>query len=409
MTLFGILWILLIVFCFFKKDIKYMLFITILSMCFQCSNVFYLNGIGVGPGVLVSYLFFLKSILTNKLKICFVRSNYGIYGLLLIIIGIMFYSSSKNNILLENYLVILQFLGYIFCFFGICSIRKKISNDELYQIFRSIIVIIILLGLLQFFTNIGILPLKKVLEIFIYNDPSTDVVFHKENYSRVMSTFMEPSYYAGFIVGAFYYIIIQKNKWKENWWIILVMLLEIILTKSSTAYGAFSLMGILFMIFSKNIKKEWKILCVFLGILFIIILYLGFYDLLDSVLFSKNMTGSYRTRVKMDNKAYSDFLSSPIYGVGYKNTRGSTIIKSLLGELGILGIVSFIFLNLYLFFKLLKIKNISIKKSIYRRGVVLGLMTSFICQLIACPDIDLCTYWIWMYLIAAVGYENRRV
>ena len=31
-----------------------------------------------------------------------------------------------------------------------------------------------------------------------------------------------------------------------------------------------------------------------------------------------------------------------------------------------------------------------------------GVLTTMVCQIIACPDLDLCTYWIWLYIFSLV-------
>ena len=58
MTIFGILWMLLIVICMFSS-FENIAALTIISATIQCSNVLVLNGSGIGPQVITSIAFIL--------------------------------------------------------------------------------------------------------------------------------------------------------------------------------------------------------------------------------------------------------------------------------------------------------------------------------------------------------------
>ncbi|MGL6199635.1 MAG: O-antigen ligase family protein [Lachnospiraceae bacterium] len=261
---------------------------------------------------------------------------------------------------------------------------------------RTIIIFLALFGVIQFLTTIEVLPIRPVLNLIFYNDPSTDVVFHKYNYSRIMSTFMEPSYYAGFVVGAFYYLLGFRENWKSNAWIMIILIIEVIMTKSSTAYGAFAIVGILFILYANNISVKCKIMGTALALVGILIIYFGFYNILDEVIFSKDLTGSYSTRENMNTEAIEAFRSSILYGVGYKNSRGSSIIYSLLGQLGIIGLTLYIIISLGMCLHLIKLNGISF-----------AILSAVVCQIIACPDLDLCTYWFWLYCAGAIVVKRK--
>lgn len=402
MTLFGIAWLIVIAGCFIKKDIKYMLFITLLSMTFQCSNVIYLGGAGIGPGIITSLLFVIKVFIHEGGRIRYYKKDKILFFLLLFMVFTVILSSVLNQVFGLKIIYILQLIGYVLCFFCIHFVKYQLCSEDIYKILRAIIVFISLLGVIQFFTTIEILPLRKLLELLIYNDPSTDVVFHKFNYDRMMSTFMEPSYYAGFVVGAFYYLLSMKEKWKENAWILALLMIEIILTKSSTAYGAFFVVGIIFIIFAKNLNIKWKFIIIGIAIIGFLVVYFGFYNLLDAVIFSKDSTGSFSTRTRMNNEAFRAFESSKWYGLGYKNYRGSSIVYSLLAQLGVMGLTAYALFNLKIFAPLLnrqKNSNFDISLS---NGLRFAVFSAVICQIIACPDLDLCTYWFWLYCIGMV-------
>ncbi len=407
MTFFGLVWFLFVLWCFIKKDIKYMLFATLLFMAFQSCNVIYLGGSGIGPGILTSLLFVVKTFVHRGGRFYYYKRDRLILLIAFLLIGIVIFSSSRNGIIGNNFVLILQLLGYILCFTCINFIKNELDKDVVYHIVRTIIIFLGIMGIVQFLTTTEILPLRSVLNLLFYNDPDTNVLFHKYNYSRIMSTYMEPSYFAGFVVGAFYYLLSIRDKWKQNSWIIILLAVETIMTKSSTAYGAFFAIGIVFILFAKNIGIEWKIMGVVLAALGFCIVYFGFYNILEAVIFSKESTGSFITRIRWNNEAMQAFKSSIIYGVGYKNCRGSSIVYSLLGQLGCIGFALYVMFNLVIILPLFKNKKIGYLDDIYSNGIRYAVLSAVVCQIIACPDLDLCTYWFWLYCEGTIIFISK--
>lgn len=408
-TLFGLVWLIITSWCFIKKDIKYMFSITLLFMAFQSCNVFYLGELGIGPGILTSLLFVIKTAIRSAGKLHYYKKDRFLLILMYLLILFVFFSSAMNGTIRKQLMLIFQLLGYILCFTCINFVKRELDTETVYHTIRSILIFLSVVGLIQFLTTSGILPLRSVLEPLFYNDPSTDVVFHKSHYTRVMSTFMEPSYYAGISVGGFYYLLSLQTKWKKNAWLLLLLLIEIILTKSSTAYGAFFIVGILFFLFAKNIGTSWKITgIVVAGIGFCIVFFM-FYDLLDAVIFSKDTTGSFSTRTRMNNRALQAFESSMLYGVGYKNCRGSSIVYSLLGELGIIGLSLYAVINATIIVPTFKNKKGLSAVDHYTDAARFAVLSAFICQIIACPDLDLCTYWFWLYCFGSLSLPSQSV
>ena len=144
-----------------------------------------------------------------------------------------------------------------------------------------------------------------------------------------------------------------------------------------------------------------------MAVLAFVVVYFTAYDLLDSVVFSKSESGSYFTRLNMNNSAIQMFKSSPVLGKGYKSIRGSSIIYSILGELGICGFLIYILFNLSIFLPIVS-KNFY-KLSELNVGLRFSVMSACVCRIIACPDLDLCAYWFWLYCItkAAVFVWTR--
>lgn len=411
MTLFGVVWLIVAAGCFIKKDIKYMLFITLLFMTFQCSNVIYLGGVGIGPGIITSLLFVIKVLIHEGGKIRYYKKDRMLFFLLFLLAFSVVFSSVLNGVFGQKIAFIMQLLGYILCFLGIHFIKYQLCNEDIYKLIRTIIICISVFGIIQFFTTIEILPFRELLELLIYNDSNKDVYFNRLNYDRMLSTFMEPSYYAGFVVGAFYYLLSMKEKWKENTWLLALLMIEIVMTKSSTAYGAFFIVGVIFIVFARNLNFKWKLIIIGIAIIGFVIFYFGFYNILDAVIFSKDTTGSFSTRARMNKAALQVFESSKWCGVGYKNYRGSSIVYSLLAQLGVMGLAAYTLFNLKIcasFINKFKKSNSNINES-HSNGLRFAVLVVIICQIIACPDLDLCTYWFWLYCIGTVKYNSEIV
>ena len=410
MTVFGIIWITIVGYCFIQKDIKYMAFITLFFMTFQCVNVINFGAFVVGPQILTSLLFIVKSLIYKGFVIKLDKNNIFENILWVVLLGVVVYSSIYNGVLETNWLRVLQLFIYIFAFKYFALIKDDLSFDFIYNSIRSINIFLIIIGVLQVLTTMNILPLRSILEIFVYNDFGSDVIFHKwASYSRIMSTFMEPSYYAGILVGSFYYLLSFTNKWKENALLLIMIFVFMLLTFSSTAYVAFVIIGGVFMLFQKNIPIQWKVLGILISVFGFLFMYFGFYDLLDAVIFSKAETGSGVTRQRWNNEAWSAFLSSSLIGIGYKNTRGSSLFYSLLGQIGLVGSISFALIMLKYFVNMIKSKmsNLGLEKYKNETASTIALFSIFVCQLVAVPDLDLCTFWFWMYAFGMI--INKKI
>ena len=222
-----------------------------------------------------------------------------------------------------------------------------------------------------------------------------------------LCTPLQPSYFAAFIVGAFYFLLSYKRKWKSNYFLMLVVVMEILLTQSSTAYGAFIIIGMIFVAFTDELSLKQKATVIGIGLIGLIILYVGFYSVLDTVIFSKSGTASYRQRERFNTKAWNAFISSILLGVGYKQVRGSSIILSILGQTGILGLISYTLFNLS--FVRRNRYTVDNNPQLYS-AVKLSLLSAVATQIIACPDLDLCSYWVWAIIVsAAIKATNSTV
>lgn len=382
-------------------------------MIFQCSNVLEIAGQGVGPQVLTSIIFIIRVIfhLNFKIPVENVSHFEGIGWI--IFSGIVILSTMCGGVFYENFLYVLQLLVYILtfkCFYLI----KDLRGDFLYKSIRWITVFLMVVGVLQFLATTNILSIDGALEFLFYNDVGTSVQFGLyDYYDRIMSTFMEPSYYAVLAVGGFYYLLYFKEKWTENMWILVSLFVIILMTFSSTAYGAFAVVGLIFLALFKEVSIGAKVRIIVLAVIIVSILYIFCYDMLDSVIFSKLLTSSGVTRKIWNDFAIATFKESPIIGVGYKNIRGSGIYPSILAQIGVFGTLIFTLIMMKKLSPLLEYS--SLKKDGRSKNlpknvvpVAFALMSAFVCLTIAIPDLDSCGFWFWMYCTSlSYGTESR--
>lgn len=399
MYFFTVIWLGAVIYCFSKKDIRYMFTLTLLFMTFQCANVFRVGSMTIGPQVLTSFAFIIKSILLETKSIVIRKKYYPLYFLMLFLMVSILISEFTNKVFNDVLGMTIQLFIYILCFFAMLGYKKRMSDDDIYKAVRGVLVFVAIMGIVQLFTTMEILPLRKMLSMLFYNDNSYSVYFHHTNYKRMMSVFMEPSYFAGMAVGGVYYLLSIKEKWRTNYILIGILFIEILLSRSSTAYGCFLIMGVLFILLQKNISIKSKIVIFLIAVIGFLIIYRYFYGILDSVIFSKQDTGSYLTRTKLNNKAIREIKNNPYWGIGYKKIRASSLVYALSAQIGIIGFSIYMLINLYLakpLFDFLKRKY----HSIYQDASIYAIISVVTCQLISSGDLDLCVYWFWLYVYA---------
>lgn len=408
MTIFGIIWIFLILWAFMKKDIKYMFAMLLLFMAFQSANVVNIDEVSVGPQIPTSAAFIVKALSCSGGKI---RRHAGYSACVLFIFMIaatVVISCIHNGIFAEKLLYVAQLFIYMLCFLSMLYVKQHISGETIYRILRNITIFLLVTGIVQVLTTLGILPLRSILKVLIYNDTSDAVYFHRSYYRRVMSTFMEPSYYSGFLVGAFYYFLSIRKRWKDNYFLMGAILVELVWSMSTTGYVAFVIVGIVFILVQQQVKIRQKIAVLVVAGVGFLVVYFGFYNTLDNVIFSKMNSGSYLTRSNLNNAALRMYEASKLFGVGYKNVRGSSIVYSALAQLGIFGFGAYFIFNCYAAMPILPLRGNMYKYDPGDIGIRYAVLSAFVCQIIACPDLDLCTYWFWIYVMGISMRKNSE-
>ena len=404
MTVFGAVWLFLLGVAVLKKQSKFLITLVLFSTTLQSSNVFMINGQGIGPQIITSMIvtFYLLIPKISKLKFTIYKDILNVRYMMIILLISVIFSCNRTGTFIENCLRILQIMFYIGCFFALYEAGKKLDKDYIYNTIVLLVIFILIVGVIQIIITGLDLPRYSIIRDVFWNDSANapNIVqfgWPYGKYFRFFATYMEPSYFVGFSVGAiFYFLNYKKDRRKAN--ILLIgLFIATILSFSSAGYGALLITAIIYMAFSKDGKA--KVFILISGILGFAILYFGFYGILDSVIFSKFSSASYAARKTWNIQAMLTFQQSPIFGVGYKNCRASNLFYTLLAEQGIFGMV------IYILFIISIIKNIITKKKQNKIGneqvgIIFAIIAVVATQMIAVPDLDICTFWMWMNMFA---------
>lgn len=407
-TFFGFVWLIITLGIFLRQRTKEMITLLFVAMTFQQPAVIRFGDTGIGPQVITSCAYIIFYAKKNNWKIRIDRKNkaerMSRRGCLFLILCILS-SFCFNGREVESehwWIYFLQLCIYIICFLLMWGVRDVYSLHIIKEAFSTTIKVVSLIGVIQFLNTMRAVNITPILQFLFYNNTDMGLRVGDRSYPwsmpRLYATFQEPSYCSAFLVGAFFFLIAYSVKNKKDYFWIGLVLLELILTFSSTAYGAFVVCGICYLIISKN-KKILRILLPLAVICLCILMASGsFMRIINDVILTKldiTKSGSAWERNSWNEKALLFFKDSPILGIGYKNCRASYFIYSVLGQLGICGLVSWVMIWIRSLFQALK--NRSDEDTVAISLFVLGVI---IAMFVAIPDIDFCVFWLSMYLMA---------
>jgi hypothetical protein len=373
-------------------------------MVLQCNNVIVIGEQGIGPQLMTSAYFIVLFFLIQKVKV----ERKGLVAKpFIILLSVFCFYISINSLINKMGIEQIPNIGslYIYLLATIClyNIRHSISDEQIWHIIKRLYIFLILVGVLQFLSTTQIIP-KWLLSELLYNDSSEYVYFHFNYfYARVMSTFMEPSYFSGLLCGFIAILIYNKRKLKHANLYIMAGMVELVLTISTTAYLTFAVDLIVLVLIDKSKNKVKKYLP--FAVLIFIFCFFTWDTLISDVIINKMESESGHGRRSWDLLALEEFLTHPIIGSGYITVRASTLLLMILANLGIVGLF---FYFMAVFVGLSPIFNGKCKDMDYALSARLVLLSVVISQIIACPDIGLCTFWLSVYMVALTGGVSIR-
>ena len=409
MTLFGLLWSSAIAFCFCSKSIKNMTLLTLLAMIFQCNNFIEFGGLAVGPQLVTSILFIVRVMIFNfgsfhpRKEMRTIRYAFFVF-LIVCLISIIVNFSTIRNQNLSYFLRVLQIYIFAACAIAMSSVSRFFREREVYRYIEIITIIQLAIGVLQYIISLGIIPRLFIINELFYNDHGK-VTYYYSSFKRILSTYQEPSFYACFLVGAFYFFLASNVKSRRRNLILAISFIEIILTFSSTAYGALAIIGILYACL--NITSKRGVFLVAAGSITAAVMFTLFRPILNSVIFDKSTSGSAAARRMWDYLSILDFKSSPIIGIGYKMSRASSLSITVLASEGIVGFAAIVCVVLTILLPLLS-KRSRLAIGSVNIAIRYACLAAFCCLFIAVPDIDISPFWLWIYILQLSVYREKR-
>lgn len=346
---FGIIWLLLISILFTLKNLKYLIFLSIISFIFQSNYVFAIGGFALRASIVTCSALIVRYFIKNQFKLSTNQVlNYGfLYAFYLIIISVfapILFSGLKINsmsnsdydfgyirafhldISASNLTQPFSILLYVFAATVVFNCRNKISYYEIEKVFKVSYWIVVSIGLVHvvgmYFGQTMIL-LKELThnEYTILGATYFDFYLNKNTcFARLMSTFYEPSYCGGYFAMCFFYFLNEKEL-KNRYLYLISCILSLILNMSSTGIiTSLFLLFISIVIYKKNfliclVKKRVNIFifCI-ICIALVLITSSEIRDLFYLMTIDKVNSGSFEVRSIVNKFSWDAFINS--YGIG---------------------------------------------------------------------------------------------
>ncbi|WP_423214571.1 hypothetical protein [Streptococcus equinus] len=434
-SLFGFFWIIILSLTCILKD-KYLLYVLLLSFVFQSAWVVLIFGIDLNASLITSVFFIAKGVICKRGKILF--PTWALYGLTFVFLTIaisiispnLFSGMHLNTVTnsgfnfhrLETVVVSFSFsnltlgfslLLYLLDAVIVYNLDFKVSIRDIERVYTNIFIFVILVGLLHVLLMfiIGNASFLRIIfhnEYMLYGRTYFDNFYIDElRFSRLMSTFDEPSYCGAYLATSFFYFYYSNLKYRKFY--VTLSLIGLLLNMSSTGIVTISIYTLLLLICHmsrKGISKEF-IIILFIVIIFIILLVVNeeFRITLYNITFGKVNSGSYKLRNLVNNYSLEAFYKSYGLGMGGNSITSYSLIYSLLSQVGILGLISYSLLIKSLLCQLKK--DIFYEKNIKIQYLV---MLPLISSLLSCQALNFCVMWmgICLYILYLSIYKKER-
>jgi hypothetical protein len=326
------------------------------------------------------------------------------------------------------------------------ALESQHFNQSIQLLVNSLIFIIIWLRIISPFVFIRAIVFSLVFALAIalwqVASNATNIYFPKEllytvegwsvgneqligSFSRVNSTFLEPSVFATYLTGVLAFLLIWWVK-RPNWILlggVLLTLFAMLITTSTTAY--LGLVGVLACIllgvgFLQLINEGWTskslLLLMFATVAVIWIGLMVFVsspelrDLVNVVLLQKSDGDSFKVRLESDLQGFVILWKTYGLGVGLGSNRPSSFLTFLLSNVGVLGFLLFVLFLVTL--TRLALHNISrLNQDSMNNWAVAaawGLWATIVAKISAQPDLSFPPMWIWIFFLACLCHTDTR-
>ena len=259
---FGIIWLLLISFIFILNNVKYLIFLSVISFIFQSNYVIAIGGFTLNASVITCSALIVRYFIKYQFKLSSnLVLNYGyLYAFYLIIISVfapILFSGLKINsmsnydydygnirsfpldISASNLTQPLSILLYVFAATVVYNCRSKISYYEIEKVFKVSYWMVLSIGLVHvigMYFGETMIVLKELThnEYTILGATYFDLYLNENTcFARLMSTFYEPSYCGAYFAMCFFYFLNAKEL-KNRYLYLISCTLGLMLNMSST-------------------------------------------------------------------------------------------------------------------------------------------------------------------------------
>lgn len=433
-TLFGILWIFVMVVVFAmdtKTVIKVVFFSGILGAETVCWTGGFMGESVVTPLMLSCFVYLFRFFLThmNNLRIRVPSFVRVLFLFLLVGLGISLFSSvafrgvgySRAEFIdtvnyydgTVNYWSMFPLL--IYALTGLCMYNDvRLNEAEIDRLLRGCLWFVAAVGIWQYLTVLRLIPRIPLVERLIYSSAESETAMNNIAFYdyirhntgsmliRFYSCFQEPSYCAGFLSMVFFYYISKKGMTQRDKSALAACLLMIVLTFSATAYATVAFAAILVLVSTSKKKFLKRIVqrgVVLLLVAVVVITVADLWDTFEIAIINKMESGSARTRGRWNQNCIDAFIATYGVGLGMYVMRGSSLFYTLISTVGALGSVSYAaFVRSVLVYP---------KRAGYDRTLSFMFLVVTVSQLVAIGILSYPVMWI-MYFLLCTGYSCVR-
>lgn len=202
MTMFGIVWLLLLFAAIVKSKKPMLAALVLISSTLQSSNVLVVNGQGIGPQIItsgVAALYFMAPQI-RKMKLRVSKSFASTNKILILLLAYIVFDAARTKTLGTNILRIFQLLIYVLCFFEMKNVGDTLDDEYVYCTLKKLSIFILLVGVFQVLATTNIIPRYWFIRDIFWNDSANapaivQFMWPYGSYFRFFSTYMEPSYF----------------------------------------------------------------------------------------------------------------------------------------------------------------------------------------------------------------------
>ncbi len=296
-----------------------------------------------------------------------------------------------NNITQMGYTVLnIATLGCIYV------MRGKIGNTILRDSFLVAVVIVVVLGYWEFLAKtIGIVQFPSSL--FLNSEEIYEAVAVGGN-MRMSSVFAEASFCGAFLAASFWGVFMLNTSIKWKYLLLMAIGVAMVFNLSGTGFVSFVVGAVVYFLLNENKWRNMFVLLLLCILVFLLLHIMGYGDFVYETIFGKSSSDSGIVRKSSVENSWNVFIETYMIGAGMGSTRSSSFLFDMLAQVGLIG--SILFASVY--YDLIK----RLRTKISGMYIYFYLLTMLVAQVIAISDFSFSAFWMGLYL--AAGYNEKE-